>query len=384
MIGRPRSDQDLTQSLLIALSKEMRDDILKSARFVHQETFFLWEAFVRLAGPDSGNFSVSVFAQLVSKQTMADKEVGSWVLAALDSTGIGRLHFKDWVQAINVVCRGTAADLSEVASRVLGLGSQEEEEMIRRAEKLGAEPGEGLEKAVRKLKLRGAHAELGNMALESVGDWLVELLAPHLEDMESKLKRVPTLSLRVLCRRELLPEPVRVICNRLESIEKISPKCVSFSPDSLYRHRSLVEAVTNAYLHGWTPTECLSPDVLLMVLRTYLRLLTEPLFTLHVARPMLAELENECDETRITALIDAIQSLPRANRHTIICIVKCAHFLNHDSHSLDTLARILSYSLIRSEPKSSATSPPAIALTKLLISEFAQIKPMLVDIDDSN
>jgi hypothetical protein len=52
--------------------------------------------------------------------------------------------------------------------------------------------------------------------------------------------------------------------------------------------QSIVEALSNAYLMKLPVEEGLfGPDVLLMVLRTYLRNFVEPIFTLHLSKVLL-------------------------------------------------------------------------------------------------
>jgi len=375
-----------------ALSKEFRDDIQASSSFAHQETFFLWESFVLLADEKTGTLSRADFVSLVVKQrreenSAVDADAASaaaeHIFDALDEEGKNRLSFRTWVQTINRACRGTTRDLAELAAQVLDTGSKNVAAIAERAElfvKLQgmegdlARPDQLHEEARALLETAWCFKALQSISLEAVCGFLVCVWAPHLRDMEQKLKRFPSLSLPVVCSRqeEPVPTPVAVLCARLEALEEESPKCVSFKAESLHKYRSLVEAVTNAYTHGWTPTEGLEPAVLLMVLRTYLRLFTEPVFTLHVSRQLLSAVPSS-SQGRREALRSALQTLPRVNRETIKCVVQCCHKLNYGEHSLDTLTRIVTYCLIRAEAKTSSTSPAAVSLVKVLITDWPHI-----------
>jgi hypothetical protein len=100
--------------------------------------------------------------------------------------------------------------------------------------------------------------------------------------MIRKLKRHPVQSLLLY---DSVPIPVLSLCRQIEACEIARPHCVDFSPDSLYVHKTIVEAVSNSYmLELQIEEDVLGVDVLLMVLRTYLRNFVEPIFTLHLSK----------------------------------------------------------------------------------------------------
>ncbi len=194
--------------------------------------------------------------------------------------------------------------------------------------------------------------------------------------MEAKLKRVPPLSVTMVCRKEGtgVPHAVRVLCERLQVIELTEkPKCVDFAPDSLYVHRATVEAVANAFTLGYAAVEGLSADVLLMVLRTYLRHFTEPLWTLHVSRHMMQASALLKGSAQVAMIAETIAALPATHRQTLRLLLQTAAMLSHDEVALDTVTRILAYVLVRSDPKASSTAPPAVELVKTAISRFAEL-----------
>jgi hypothetical protein len=194
--------------------------------------------------------------------------------------------------------------------------------------------------------------------------------------MEAKLKRAPPLSVTLVCRKEQseVPHAVRVLCDRLQAIEKEKPRCVDFPADSLYVHRATVEAVANAFTLGYAAVEGLSADVLLMVLRTYLRAFSEPLWTLHVSRHMMQATSAGVKGTALlSTIVETIPALPAAPRKTLRLVLQTAVLLSYNEVALDTLTRILAYVLVRSDPKATSTAPGAIELVKVAISHFAEL-----------
>jgi len=315
-------------------------------------------------------------------QHSVSADLAEWLFHALDLTDDDKFCFRDWAICIDKVCRGTAVDLTGLVLRLLGLIVPGAPEARARAERVLQHQkvllsDEDLDKELESIQKvivdRGATAVpfhlLNTVVIETASTFLIAFFSPYSRDMEEKLKRMPMQSLNVACLEQPshIPVPIAVICQKLEEIQKDNPTCVSFSPDKLYVHRSLVEAVTNAYTHGWTPTEGLPPEVLLMVLRTYMRLFKEPLLTLHLSRDLLMRAPVLTEEARIEKLAETIGKLPRNNRETILCVAKCARKLIHDQKSRDTLARILTYCIVRSESKASSTPPIALELTKLVM-----------------
>ncbi len=196
-------------------------------------------------------------------------------------------------------------------------------------------------------------------------------------EMEARLKRAPPQSVTMVCRKErtLVPAAVRVLCERLQFIEgSEKAKCVDFSADTLYVHRLTVEAVANAFALGYPTVDGLSADILLMVLRTYLRCFTEPLWTLHISRHLMQRCVGLADDGRIALMAQTAPALPKSHRFATYIVLQTAAMLAHDDTSLDTLARILAYVLVRSEPKSSSTSPVAVECVKLSIARFRDIE----------
>jgi hypothetical protein len=206
---------------------------------------------------------------------------------------------------------------------------------------------------------------------------VLDFFAPCAAEMESKLKRAPPLSVTLVCRKEQseVPHAVRVLCERLQAIEATEkPHCVDFAPDSLYVHRATVEAVANAFTLGYAVVEGLSADVLLMVLRTYLRHFSEPLWTLHVSRHMMQATFTKIRGAALLSVIaETIPALPAAPRRTLRLVLQTAANLSHNDVALDTVTRILAYVLVRSDAKATSTAPGAVELVKVAISNFAEL-----------
>jgi len=366
-------------------------------KVVHQEIFFLWHKFVVWGRcGDSGAVNVQQLAE-----ALADRKLSPPVLEglfrALDLNDDGLISFKDWALCVHKTCRGTSHDLVMMAARLLDLWTVSEAELAHLASELAKAQGTNAEKErlkeeadeiVRVVKKRSveyvSYYSLHTSVLQCACSFLMQLLAPFVEDMEAKLKRLATHSLGMVChlQRETVPRAVQVLCVRLDALRMQNPECVNFAPETLYVHRDLVEAVCNAYVYGFAPYEGLPCEVLLMVLRTYLRTLTEPLFTLHVSRVLMSRCAALSASQRVERLGDAVPKLPRPNYLTVRLLVRTAAALVYDDKSLDTLAKILSYCLLRSDAHPAGTSAISMDLTKLLLTHPREIFQEEEDDDD--
>ena len=348
------------------------------------------------------------FARL-GRQVGVDSVMHEWLFAAFDLNDDRILSFKDWVLCVERTTRSTCRDLAAVALRVLGedenqararapailarqgvaLGDAEVEDEVR-ALAIAYESTDQLDFRVMSLKL----VQVSVHSTRSVGvfsslcapsqaccDLVLDFFAPHTLEMEAKLKRAPPLSVTLVCRKERVTVPVgvRILCERLQAIELTEKrKCVDFAPDSLYVHRTTVEAVANAFALGFVVVDGLGADVLLMVLRTYLRHFTEPLWTLHVCKHLMHAAPALQTPARLALLAQTIPALPATHRQTTHLLLQTAAMLAHDDVALDTLTRILAYVLIRNEAKATSTGPLSIDLVKLAISHFGELDPYFV------
>jgi hypothetical protein len=301
------------------------------------------------------------------------------LFAAFDLNEDGELSFYDWVTCIDKSCRGTMRDMTYLASRALDLAHGDEVQIKERAELFIRQRGVELENLDEEISFildvvkndgleSVAFQSMNSKIFECVSQVIIGVFSPCAMDMERKLKRSPMQSLNMVCltQETRMPIVVKVVCERLLEIKRENPHCVDFLPQNLYKQRALVEAVTNAYIYGWVSTDGLSAEVLLMVLRTYLRLFTEPLYTLHLARDVLFRGAQKNEEVQVTMLNEALNKLPVNYRETLSTMVNCASQLFHDETSLDTITRILSYCILRNEVKKSSTSPISLEMTKVL------------------
>lgn len=365
--------------MFLVLCKEMRDDIVANTSFVQQETFFLWENyFSECSSVQKGMLSFGEFVEFL-KDNNFNVGLAESLFGAFDLNEDGELSFFDWVKCIDKSCRGTMRDMTYLASRALNLAGGDKDQVKERAEMFLEQRGMELEdldeeialimKVVKNNGLESvAFQNMNSRIFECVSQVIIGVFSPCASDMERKLKRSPMQSLNVVClaQETRMPVVIKAVCERLREIKRENAACIDFLPQNLYKQRALVEAVTNAYTYGWVSTDGLSCEVLLMVLRTYLRLFTEPLYTLHLARDLLFRGSQKSENMQVAILREALEKLPVNYRETLRTVVECASELFHDEKSLDTLTRILSYCIIRNEVKKSSTSPVSLELTKVL------------------
>lgn len=352
-----------------------------------QEIYFLWEEFLKLSEGENflneERFNKNFLGRLGWKKK-------PWLFSFMDYGMADRVYFKDWISATNTVCRGPVAEVVSMVCKLLcridggkKITDESVEKICKEVEEMNEEIGGNLSQKVlheEMVQMVEANKNGGETAIlfETGGTevihccvtFLTRLFSPYMIEMESKLKRSVTMSLNIVCitRNQPVPKPIQLLCDRMVSIRETDEKCAVFAPETMHKQRNLVEAICNAFLHGWAPMDGVPVPVLLMVLRTYLRNFAEPLFTLHLSRELISSCSSvKNNEIRLERLKMAYTLLPKHFQQSTNVVVSAAKKLICNKESLDSVSRVLGYCLLRTESKASSTPSTAIELTRLLV-----------------
>lgn len=371
-----------TSNTNAVLSKDIRDHLSRMTSFSAQEIFFLWEVF---SGYSSGLtfLTPEMFDEWLDHLKISRKG-SEWLHSMLDTNGDGSISFGDWLVCADKSCRSPLKELLELCCKGLS-----DDDMVYEIEILGERAKfvyehfevdyekEKVEKDLERL------IALGNLDAQIASTEMIQLLMrlvvnmflEDVYDMQLKLKRFPVFSLVPLCvwQKDRVPFAIRNICERILKIRDRDEDCGNFNPETLYVHRDLIEALSNAYTCGFVPEEGVNAPVLLMVLRTFLRQFVEPLFTLHFSRQLLEKCGNS-EAKQIQTMQAIVRVLPSFFKETLTVVVECGNKVCVGSKSADSLARVLAYCLIRPEAKPQSTAPLSVELTRVLLLKWNQIR----------